>query len=117
MKAVKISLSSEHIEIVKRILNDNCTGEDCITRKEVFRLLQKERPLNIEEYKFNLLLTKAIISGRILGFETKAGRNGGIRRSVRPNTVRENVRQGLRKFGNLKADDEQVVDFVTKLVE
>jgi hypothetical protein len=35
----------------------------------------------MEAYRFKRLLTEAIRDGRILGFETKPGRNGGIRKT------------------------------------
>jgi hypothetical protein len=119
MKAVKITLSNKHIKTIQRILKENCKGEDCITRLKVFERLKLEEPLEIEPYKFSQLLTNAIRTGKIIGFETKVGRNGGIRKSIRPKTVRDNLKEKMGNFAKsgLNPDDDKVVDYVTKLVE
>jgi hypothetical protein len=78
-----MSLSLDELSIIKNILEEELQHfNGCITRDFIYRKMRRRAalPADMEPYRFKKLLTEAIRDGMILGFETKPGRNGGIRK-------------------------------------
>ena len=71
-------LSDEQIIYIQKVLETSCQGEVCISRARLFDELKKPLKLTIEQYQFEQALTQAIKNKRIVGFETRSGRNGGV---------------------------------------
>jgi hypothetical protein len=80
-----MTLSLDDLAIIKNILEEELQHRPsaCVTRDHIFCRMKRRAtlPRDMEAYRFKRLLTEAIKDGRILGFETKPGRNGGIRKT------------------------------------
>ena len=70
--------SAELLLFIQKTLDELLLGEVCIPKKRLFDLINTKFPLNMEKYRFELLLTKAIKMNRIPGYEIRQGRNGGV---------------------------------------
>jgi len=70
--------SSEDIQLIQNTLEEKCNDLICIPRIEIFSSIKNQLSRTLEEYKFNLALTKAIKEKDIIGFELRKGRKGGI---------------------------------------
>lgn len=72
------NFSSSQIETIQKILDASCVGAVCISRASIFEEAKKHVEINMELYRFEQAITNAIREKKIKGYETKAGRNGGI---------------------------------------
>jgi hypothetical protein len=71
-------LSDRDIAYIQKVLEQSCTGEICLSRSHLYETLKTPMNLQIEQYQFEQAITAAIKSRRIVGFETRSGRTGGI---------------------------------------
>jgi hypothetical protein len=73
-----MTLTDDHIEILKLVLQEICHENACVTRAEIFRRFEKLAKSGIELYRFNKDLSKLIKEDSIVGYEIRQGRHGGI---------------------------------------
>lgn len=75
------TFSKEQVELIQNTLDASITGTICIPKKILFESINEHHSLEMEQYQFELLLTKAIRSGSIKGYEIRQGRAGGVCRA------------------------------------
>lgn len=80
-KALESLLTDDQLLSIQSALDISCTGQFCISREVLYEQLKGPLALDIELYQFEKIMTYAIKSGKIKGFETRTGQNGGICRA------------------------------------
>jgi hypothetical protein len=73
-----MTLTDDQVEILKLVLQEICHEHACVTRTKIFELFEKQAKSGIEPYRFNKDLSKLIKQERIVGYEVRQGRHGGI---------------------------------------
>ena len=71
-------LTEEQISAITEILDRSCVGNICVSRSQLYSELKEPLQLDMELYQFEKAITTAIKNDVIKGFETRAGRSGGI---------------------------------------
>lgn len=71
-------LSVDDLSYIQKVLEQSCIGDVCLSRSQLYEELKGPMKLDIEQYQFEQALTSAIKNKRIIGFETRSGRTGGI---------------------------------------
>lgn len=73
------NLDDIHIAEVKAILEQRCVERSCVKRLDVFEELKVRLPeMKMEPYRFEKQISEALKDGRIEGYTTRPGKNGGI---------------------------------------
>ena len=84
-KSIKVEyinlLSNEDVSYIQKVLEQSCIGNICLSRARLYGELKEPMNLKIEQYQFEQAITAAIKAKRIIGFETRSGRTGGICRT------------------------------------
>jgi len=81
IKEDKDTFNSEQIALIQETLDISIEGDRCIPKKILFESINEMVPLKMEQYQFELLLTQAIRSNKIHGYEIRQGRGGGVCRA------------------------------------
>lgn len=74
----QISFTKEQLELIQESLDISIDGDICIPKKVLFESIQEHQSLEMEQYQFEHLLTEAIRSDKIKGYEIRQGRGGGV---------------------------------------
>lgn len=82
---MKLTLSSQDIKLIQAFMNQKITGNNAMPGRLIFKKLRKELSSKLEETQFCLLLSSAVRSGDIEGFEGRR-RVGYIVSGSRPPT-------------------------------
>jgi len=70
--------TEEQINLIQETLDISIQGDDRIPKKILFEAINERVPLEMEQYQFEYLLTRAIRSGTVRGYEVRQGRGGGV---------------------------------------
>jgi hypothetical protein len=73
-----MTLTDDQVETLKLVLQEICHEHACVTRADIFKRFEKRAKSGIEQYRFNRGLSKLIREERIVGYEIRQGRHGGI---------------------------------------
>lgn len=79
-------LTDDQINYIQKVLEYSCVDKFCVSRSRLFDELKEPLNLKMEKYQFERTITRAIKNGRIVGFRTKPGRNGGICKNEQKST-------------------------------
>ena len=71
-------LSENQIETLKSVLQELCTTESPVPRSTIFQSFEVKAKSGIEKYRFERVLSELIRDEKIIGYEVKVGRNGGV---------------------------------------
>ena len=74
-------LTQAQLKQIHSVLDRYCVGQTCISRSRLYEEIKGPLGLTIEQYLFEQAITAAIKTGRLKGFETRAGKHGGICRA------------------------------------
>ncbi len=66
---MKLAFSPQDISLIQNLMNQKITGNNAMPGRLIFKKLRKELSFNLEESQFCLLLSSAVRSGNIEGFE------------------------------------------------
>jgi hypothetical protein len=73
-----MNLSEEHIELLKGILQEMCTGSEPIPRSKIFAAFASKAQVGVEKYLFERDLSELVKNNIIPGYQIKVGRKGGV---------------------------------------
>ena len=71
-------LSESQIETLKSVLQELCTTEFPVPRSTIFQSFEVKTKSGIEKYRFERVISELIRDEKIIGYEVKVGRKGGI---------------------------------------
>jgi hypothetical protein len=80
-------ITESNLKILLSVLNDSCTEGKVVPRSILFTAFQSKSKSEIEEYKFNKTLSLLINDKKIVGYDIKRGRNGGVFRVVQQEQI------------------------------
>ncbi len=111
-------LSKEQVKYIHSILEKECKEGVCISRSNLFDMVEPEMNLTIEQYQFEQFLTYAIKNNMFPGFRTRAGRNGGICRGNAQERCIVSVRNGESiARARTQMTEKRIVNLLTSIFE